>query len=132
MEPVLDHDRSQGRDVVHLAAHHPRRARAGQVTAAATARARDVIDDLVRPAGLEQRRPARAGLLPRAPRAKPTRGTRRRDRRAIGRGRLRGVPRVATQLPFQLRDPRVLGRDPRGELDDHPRLRLDQREKLLT
>ena len=123
VQPVLDHDRGDGRDVVDLAAHHPRRSRPGQVAATATAGAGNMIDDLVRARGLEQGRPTRAGLFTRAPRAAPTRGTRGRGCGAIRRGRLRGVARVAAQLPFQLRDPLILGRDPRGELRDHPSLR---------
>jgi hypothetical protein len=63
VQPVLDHDRGDGRDVVDLAAHHPGRARTGQIGATATARGRDVIDDLVRIADPQQRRPARTGLL---------------------------------------------------------------------
>jgi hypothetical protein len=77
VEPVLDHDGSDGRDVVDLAAHHAERRSAGQVAAAATARLRNMVDDLVGVAGLEQRRPARAGLLTRAPGAMSTRGSRR-------------------------------------------------------
>jgi hypothetical protein len=48
VQPVLDHDRGDDRDVVDLAAHHTGRARVGQVAAAATAGVGDVIDDLVR------------------------------------------------------------------------------------
>ena len=44
---------------------------------------------------------------------------------AIGRGRLRGVARVAAQAGSQLRDPR-------RELLDHVGLSGDEREQLLT
>jgi hypothetical protein len=120
VQSVLNHDRGDGGDVVDLAAHHPDRGRPGKITTAATAGHGHVIDNLVRIAGLQQRRPARAGLLA------------GRHRGPISRGWLRGVARVAAQLPFQLRDPRVLDRDPHGELRDHPGLLLDQREEFLA
>jgi hypothetical protein len=83
-----------------------------------------MIDNLVRIADLEQRRPARAGLLGRVPTAATPHRTRGRHRGPISRGRLRGVARVAPQLPLQLHDPS-------RELLII-RLRLDQREELLT
>jgi len=86
---------------------------------------------MTRTCGLEQRRPARPGLFARVAATAPPGRTRGRRGRPVRRRRLRGVPRVAAQTPFELRDPRVLGCDPRGELLDHPGLLFDQREELL-
>jgi hypothetical protein len=103
----------------------PGRGRAREITAAPAARVGKVIDDLVRVAGREQRRPTRAGLLTWASSAAPTRRPRRGHRRPVSRGRLGGVARDAAQPALQLRD---LGL----QLLDRAGLRLDQRAQFLT
>jgi len=131
VEPVLDHDRGDSRDVVDLAAHHPGGRCTGQVGATAAARGRDMIDDLVRITDLhritdlQQRRPARAGLFAGlAAAASPSR-PRGRHPGPISRGRLRGISRVAAQPPLEFND---LGL----QRLDRPGLRLDHREEFLT
>jgi hypothetical protein len=122
---MLDHHGGDGRDVMDLAAYHARSAGPREIIAAATTGGGNVIDDLVRVAGLEQRRPARTGLLTRAPGAASPRRTRGQRRGPISRGRLGGVARVTAQPALQLGH---LGL----QLLDRAGLRLDQREEFLT
>jgi hypothetical protein len=125
VQPVLDHDGSDGRDLVDLAAHHADRRGTGQVAAAATARVRNIVDDLVQVAGLEQRRPASAGLLARAPSAAPPPRTAWAAPRAH-------LPRAAATNsgsfgPAGASAPRL-----HPAAAQSPRLRLDQRQEFLA
>jgi hypothetical protein len=124
VQPALGDHRADRRDVVDLAAHRAQRFAIGEIAGAAPAAARQVLDDLVRVIDQGQRVARRTRLLARlAPRTSPPGRTWHTG--TIGRGRLRGVARVAAQPTLELRDLR-------RELLDHPSLLGDQREQLLT
>lgn len=132
VQPMLDHGRGDRRDVVHLAAHHARLDRVGQVSPTARARVGNVVNNLVRVIHLQQCSAAHPWLLTRAAPAAPPGQARHRRRRPVGRRRLRTVARVAPQPAPELRDLDLQRLDPLGLLTNQPGLPLDQHDKLLA